>query len=87
MKALSLATLGLHCASKAVAVATLGVICPLVIDAQISNPGFGYDLKPKQDHFHLKPTKKETALYKTLYQEDEEVIALVVSMVNAGILK
>jgi len=93
MSALSLASLGVHCSARAVALATLGVICT-VVTPQIQAPvtpvtpvTASIPSAQRQDHFKLKSPTLEAINYKQLYQEDEEVIALVVSMINTGLIE
>jgi len=88
MSALSLATLGVICDDRALSMASLGVFCEAITPelppltpipgsgGGRTSPGYG-----RQREDDLKETRKRRIL-----QEDEEVIALIMSMVTQGLI-
>ena len=93
MTAASMATLGVICDSRAISMATIGVICgdaAIIAPPQVEIPSTGGGrgtgrIDPYGYNKHRDDDLAQTRKRKIL-QEDDEIIALIMSMVTEGLI-
>jgi len=86
MSALSMATLGAICDDRAISMATLGVICGTAPEP-VTPPGGGGSSGARGRNYKKRHENAlEKARRERILQEDQDVIALIMTMITKGLM-